>query len=234
MSNKSIRNSGGPTEIEAFIEKVKSLPERNGSGSNGRLIFAMDATASRQPSWDLACHLQSKMFEAVVTQGALSVQLCFYRGYKECKNSRWMQEAADLQRAMSKVRCMGGQTQISRVLKHALQEVEMAAIDGLVFVGDCMEENVDELCYLAGKLRIKGVPIFLFQEGYDEVAGNAFREIARISKGAYCRFDERSAQQLADLMKAVAIYATGGRQAALVYSENKPFLAHFAGQLEAK
>ena len=38
-------------------------------------------------------------------------------------------------------------------------------------------------------------------------------EIARLSGGAYCRFDPGAAHQLGELLRAVAIYAAGGLKA---------------------
>jgi hypothetical protein len=86
-------------------------------------------------------------------------------------------------------------------------------VGALVYVGDCMEEDIDHLAALAGELGLLGVPAFMFQEGDDPKAETAFREIARLTKGAYCRFDAGSAQQLRELLKAVAAYAAGGRKA---------------------
>ena len=40
-----------------------------------------------------------------------------------------------------------------------------------------------------------------------------FKEIARLTRGAYCHFDAGSARQLRELLAAVAVYATGGRKA---------------------
>ena len=71
----------------------------------------------------------------------------------------------------------------------------------------------DELCGRAGELALLGVPMFLFQEGQDARAERTFREIARLTKGAWCRFDAGSAAQLRELLTAVAVYATGGQQA---------------------
>ena len=88
-----------------------------------------------------------------------------------------------------------------------------AKVNALIYVGDCMEEDVDQLGTLAGELGLIGVPVFLFQEGRDQRAERAFREIARLSRGAYCRFDAGSARQLRELLTAVAVYATGGRKA---------------------
>ena len=75
-----------------------------------------------------------------------------------------------------------------------------------------------DLCARAGELALLGVPVFLFQEGRDATAGRAFREIARLTKGAFCRFDRGSARQLRDLLTAVAVYAAGGRKALLALS----------------
>jgi len=86
-------------------------------------------------------------------------------------------------------------------------------VNALVYVGDCMEENIDELSDLAGRLGLKGVPVFLFQEGHDPSAERAFRELARLSNGAYCRFNAGAAEQLRELLSAVAVYASGGLKA---------------------
>jgi hypothetical protein len=204
--------TAGRNDVDAFIRQVESLPQLRPSG-RGRLIVALDATASRQPSWDHACQIQGEMFEAAATVGGLEIQLVFYRGFGECKASRWYAAAADLHRVMSSVACAGGQTQIERVLDHALAETRRSRVNALVFVGDAMEENPDALCHRAGELGMLGVPLFLFHEGRDETAGRTFREMARLSRGAYCRFDAASARQLRDLLTAVAVYVAGGRAA---------------------
>jgi hypothetical protein len=207
------------SEVDAFLRQVAAMPAAKPDGGRGRLIFAMDATASREPTWDRACKLQGEMFEATAAMGGLDVQLIFYRGFNECKASRWLSNASSLHAAMRSVFCVGGQTQIGRILRHALKEAEVRRIGALVLVGDAMEEEVDELCALAGKLGLRGVPVFLFHEGHDPVAARAFKEIARLSRGAYCRFDASSAEELRALLGAVAAYAAGGRQALLDYGK---------------
>ena len=198
-------------EIDAFLDRVRTL-QPAGSGS-GRLIFAMDATMSRQPTWDLALSLQSEMFQAVKAVGGLDVQLIYFRGFNECQASRWVGDPEALARLMRQVHCEGGYTQIRKVLSRARQESEKQRVNALVYVGDCMEEDVDHLSQLAGELGLIGVPVFLFQEGHDARAERAFKEIARLSRGAHCRFDAGSARQLRELLTAVAVYATGGRKA---------------------
>lgn len=215
MSEKSrkLPAKADQAEIDAFLAKVASTPVANTSGARGRLIFAMDATASREPSWDRACHIQSEMFLETEALGGLDVQLCYYRGFREFDATPWLGSSTDLLACMRDVRCAGGMTQIGRVLKHSVAESRQEKVNALVFVGDSMEENIDELCHMAGELGILGVPAFLFHEGDDPAAERTFREIARLSGGAYCRFDASSAQQLRDLLSAVAVYAAGGRKA---------------------
>jgi hypothetical protein len=152
-------------EVADFLDKLKRAPAVHTGGGRGRLIFALDATASREPTWDRACRIQGEMFEATAGLGGLEIQLVYYRGFSECKASRWMTTAADLHRVMRSVFCVGGETQIERVLTHAIRETRSRKVNALVFVGDAMEEKVDRLCRHAGELGLLGVPIFLFHEG---------------------------------------------------------------------
>jgi len=211
--------SAPKADVETFLRKVAAMPSARPASARGRLIFAMDATASREPSWDRACKLQGEMFEATAALGGLDVQLVFYRGFNECKASRWLSNAQSLHNAMKSVFCMGGETQIARVLRHAFKASDTEKIGALVFVGDAMEESLDELCALAGKLGLRGVPVFLFHEGRDASVARAFKEIARLSGGAYCAFDSSSADELRALLGAVAAYAAGGQRALANYGE---------------
>ena len=200
-------------EVASFIEKMKTVSPAPQTGERGRLIFAMDATMSRQPTWDMALKLQADMFLAVKSIGGLDVQLAYFRSYNECRASKWVSDPEALARLMTGMRCLGGFTQIRKILVHARREAEKQKVNALVYVGDCMEEDIDHLANLAGELGLLGVPAFMFQEGHDAPAEKAFREIARLTKGAYCRFDAGSADQLRELLRAVAAYAAGGRKA---------------------
>ncbi|KAB2940909.1 MAG: VWA domain-containing protein [Hyphomicrobium sp.] len=207
-------------DVAAFIAQMKSVVPA-ATAERGRLVFAMDATMSRAPTWDMALELQGEMFAAVKAVGGLDVQLVYFRGMGECRASKWVSDPAALARLMRGVACEGGLTQIGKVLNHALDESRRRKVNALVYVGDSMEEDVDRLCARAGELALLGVPVFLFQEGGDEVAARAFREIARLTKGAFCRFDRGSARQLRDLLTAVAVYAAGGRKALLALGQQR-------------
>lgn len=210
------------TEVDAFLRSVAATPApRPGGGRRGRLMFAMDATASREPTWDRASRIQGEMFQATAALGGLDIQLVFYRGFRECRASPWIATADDLLRRMTAVRCLPGQTQVGRVLAHAVAQTGIRAVDALVFVGDCFEEDIDAVAHRAGELGLLGVPVFVFHEGGDPVARQAFQAIARLTGGAYCPFDSSSAQQLRDLLGAVAVYAAGGRAALEDFSRGR-------------
>ena len=216
---RAMSDKGLPTErekrdpVETFLEQVATTPPPRPGSGRARLIFAMDATASREPTWDQACQVQGQMFLETATLGGLDVQLVYYRGFGECRASRWVDNPSDLVRLMTGVFCLAGQTKIGRVLRHAVKETEKKRVAALVFVGDCFEENLDEVGQIAGQLGMLGVRAFLFQEGHNPQAERAFRHIAQLTNGAHCRFDSNSPRQLRDLLGAVAAYAAGGRRA---------------------
>jgi len=200
-------------DIDAFLQKVAATPPTKPAGRPGRLLFAIDATASREPTWDMACQIQSEMFASTDDIGGLQVQLAFYRGFGEMKVTQWLYSADDLVRRMVKVRCLAGRTQIRKLLRHALKETRSQKVDALVFVGDVVEEDIDELGHVAGQLGLVGTPVFVFHEGGEATSRRAFEQIAKLSGGAYCGFDAGSAQQLRELLAAVAVFSAGGRRA---------------------
>jgi len=218
-SNDSRPTAASSTEVSKFLDKVARTPVKTGPGRRGRLIFALDATASREPTWDTACQLQGRMFEETGSLGGLLIQLCFYRGFREFRAGAWCEDAGALQREMTAVRCLGGQTQIGRVLDHALAEAREQKVQALVFIGDAMEEDADALCHKAGQLGILNLPMFVFQEGGDPGVRSVFQQLARLSGGAWAPFDSSSAAQLRKLLSAVAIFAAGGRKALQDYSK---------------
>jgi hypothetical protein len=212
-TGKSLQSPASTDEVNAFLEQVTATPLRTPRGKRGRLVFAMDATASREPSWDRAEHIQATMFHETEDLGGLEVQLCHYGGLHGFHASPWCASADELLPRMTAVRCAAGLTQVGRVLDHVAAEVQRGPVNALVFVGDCVEEDLDGLAARAGKLGLLGVPAFVFQEGRDPVAERALREIARLSGGAWCPFDANSPRLLKDLLSAVAVFAAGGRKA---------------------
>lgn len=198
-------------EVARFLQKQRAI--RQFVDRSPRLMFAIDATASRQPTWDMACHLQGEMFSATAPIAALSVQLCFYRGFRDFQASGWLNDTATLRGLMTRVRCEAGQTQLQRVLRHGLDEHSRLPVRALVFIGDAIEEPADRLLDLAGQCGLRKLPLFLFQEGADAAVGQTLQQMASLSGGAHCGFDQSSAKTLQELLGAVARFAAGGRRA---------------------
>jgi hypothetical protein len=218
-------------DIAAFVNKARAMSPYS-ADARGRLIFALDATMSRQPTWDMACALQADMFREAASLGSLDIRLVYYRGLTECRASGWISDSAQLARLMGKIDCRGGNTQIGKVLAEARREAKASGVRAVVFVGDAMEEGVDDLCARAGELGMLKVPVFMFQEGHEPDAERAFREIARLTGGAWCRFDPGAAAQLRELLRAVAAYAAGGREALMRLSTRESVAARLLGQMK--
>jgi hypothetical protein len=185
--------------LTEFLERIDPI--------RGRVILAIDATASRQPTWDKSAQLQSEMFAAV--PAGLDVQLVFFRGC-ECVASQWFSNTTALAAAMRKVTCQAGITQLAKVLRHTQTENQRDKVNALVVVSDAFEESADDLYVRALELH---VPTFMFLEGTDPAVAAVYDRLAKITGGAFSQFDQKSAQHLADLLKAVAAFASGGVKA---------------------
>jgi hypothetical protein len=210
LTQSPIAGASPASMIDSFLTEAKRLGPLVDNAPRARLVFALDATMSRQPTWDLACRVQGEMFAATSEAGGLSVQLVYFRGFGECRASRWVADPRALTDLMTKISCRGGQTQIGRILRHVRTETGQTPLRVLVYVGDAMEEPIDDLCAVAGELGLLGVRAFMFHEGHDSDAAQAFQEIARLTGGAYVRFDAGAPQALSELLRAAATYATSG------------------------
>jgi hypothetical protein len=209
----SAKMPASETDVEAFLTRVRQAPAPAGQGGRGRLVLAMDATLSRQHSWDQALAIQADMFSEAGKLNGLDVQLVYFRGFGECRASKWSPDTQSLARLMSGIRCQGGHTQILRVLKHLKAEASAGKVNACVYIGDALEEPIDDLAAVAGEIGLMGVPVFMFQEGSDPQAETGFREIAKLTRGAYFRFGHDSVRVLRELLTAVAVYAAGGYKA---------------------
>ncbi len=202
-------------DVAAFLAKAKLVRTANfkqgRSTAFGRLIFALDATMSRQPTWDIACSLQSELFDVAAKDGGLAMQLAYFRGANECRASRWTRDAKDMIGWMERFECRAGRTQLGRLLTHILKEASEHRVDAVVYVGDCLEEDPDKIVGLAGDIGLHKIPVFLFQEGDDPLASTVFREAARLTGGAYGQFDPSARNVLARYLRAIARFAASQR-----------------------
>jgi len=199
--------------VAAMIKKTRA--------NRGRLIVAMDATASREVMWDVASKLMGDMFMEVAAIGGLDVQLVYYGGaYGEVKQIAWTNDVSELVDRMGTIRCSAGPTNIKGILRHIRAENDREKVNAAVFVGDAIEESPPELYDAAMGL---DVPAFWFQEGDGQVTDpnnpytqrgqrveDVMRELSKITSGAFAKFDASAAKKLGELLRAVAAFAVGG------------------------
>ena len=220
QGEKSLTKTGG-NAVAAFAARASTVAPTSSPISQAprtpRVIFAMDATASRAPTWSRAQKVQAEMFRAMEGKG--EVQLASYGG-GAFRASAWASDARELLAAMQSVHCVAGMTQISDTLAHVARENRKQRISAAVFVGDTVEENAEALIDQARRLGTLGIPVFVFHEVGSERAEPAMRSIAAVSGGAYARFqDGDPLGDLQPLLGAVAAFADGGRAALLTYGE---------------
>lgn len=206
----TVKEEAAPTPAPKAASKAQTMlgqymagRRKQGVGTgSGRLLLSLDATASRAATWTLAAKLQAEMLRSVA-RDTLDLKVVFYRG-TECKKTNWTSNSESLARSMAKVECITGLTQIKKILEHALAEEQ---VDAVIFVGDAMEESIDELSGLASDLGAQERPVFMFQEGDDTAVERAFKTIAERSGGAYFKFGTGSPQavkQFADTLNEIA------------------------------
>jgi hypothetical protein len=188
--------------VDTFLRKNR---ESMAAGGRGRLIFALDATGSRGPTWNTAIQLQSEMFAEAAKAGGLQVQLVFFRG-TECQASNWTTNANTLADKMSSVTCKIGMTQWAKVIDHIRREHQNKPVSAAVLIGDCCEEPADMLYSKTMGLQM----LFVFQEGDDPVASTVFPELARRTGGAHFAFGSNSAGALGALLQGIAVFVAGG------------------------
>ena len=176
----------------------------------------MDATASREPTWDRACRIQGEMFEATAALGGLDIQLVYYRGFGECKASRWV--------AMRGAICAGHDARSLRRrrdadragARHAMARDRPAQGEraGLRRRRDRGEAST-RLCRAGRRARpARRARSSSSTKAATRSRGAPSRQIARLTKGAYCPFDSSSAEHAAGpALRAVATFAAGGRLA---------------------
>ena len=187
-------------QVAEFLRKQRT--------ARGRIAFVIDATASREPTWDAASQLQAEMFSEAARLGSLELMVVYFRGADEVGASNWTSDARELQHFMGRIRCEGGYTKYARAFERVRQEHQRQPINAVIIIGDMIEEKPPSPIYdaVAGL----GVPCFCFQEGNDPELRPVFEKIRDLTGGAYHAFDAGSIAQLRELLQAVARFAVGG------------------------
>jgi len=189
---------------------------------NPRVILAL-ANHGRSPGWDRAKALQRQMFDAAVGSG-LEMKFAFYgpddaAGVRRCRiTTRWINDPDDMAGLMDRAECnCGCYVYIRDALGQAVKENEDRPMHAVIFVGDAFHDDpdgLDEAVISANRLRRAGTRLFLLQQGDDPITARRLQYLAKVSGGAYFRFDPRTQeQQFSEICEAISAYATGGEEA---------------------
>jgi hypothetical protein len=171
-----------------------------------RLVFAVDATASRSAAWGAAKKLQDKLFAAV--PGELDVALAVHGGNKLHTFTPFTANAMELRKLAATVRCRAGHTRLLDILARSLN----TGASVMVYIGDVFEESERKALHLASLLKRNKTRVIVLHDrtGQDFDGGEVFRAIAEITGGAVLPFDHSSLERLGELLEAVAVLAVGG------------------------
>jgi len=207
---KNIRDMIARTKEEkAKVQEVLRKQKTN-------IIFAVDATASREHFWSETIKIQDKMFSTAQKAGAnLHAQLVSYSGETfdgEIHRTPWHNDAHALSDHLRSVRCAPSQTQIEKVFRHALNECCKRDVHALILVGDSYEENVPTLVRLASQINQKGIKLFMFHDTKTTCTAEdtltVFKKIAKAAEGFYVPFNVGDLAVLGDYLKVVGALAT--------------------------
>jgi hypothetical protein len=175
-----------------------------------RIGFLVDATGSRNKTWERAQGIQSKMFRAAYGIKAIKLRLVHFGG-GSLTTRNWDDDTKSVAANMAAVRCQAGLTQILEGLQSFIDETPEDRATAIILIGDYFEECSTQAKITAVRLKDMGIKVYSFIEGNDHTAQTVFRNLAEISGGKFARFGDDL--PLADLCQGVALLASGGKKA---------------------
>jgi hypothetical protein len=205
--------------LERILAKEAEKPIAPGTA---RVLLAL-ANHARAPGWDRAKVLQGRMFEAASHSG-LEMKFAFYaedddNGVRRCRITKhWIANSNDMASIMDRAECSCGcYVNIRSVLQQAVKENQDRPMRAVIIVGDAFhddQDSLDEAALAANQLRREGTQVFLIQQGDDLITARRLQYLARVSGGAYFRFDPRTQEwQFSEMWKVMSVYAAGGEEA---------------------
>jgi len=188
----------------------KHTGNQEGSQEGLGIGFLIDATGSREDTWEQAQGIQAKMFKSAAGLQTIRLRLAYFGG--DCLNSPgWMNSPARVAKHMAAVRCRTGLTQIIEGLHSFIQEAPENRAAAIILVGDAFEEDADQAEHAGTMLKKMGIRVFSFIEGNDPTAQSVFQRLAEITGGKFAKFG--SDLPLSDLCEGVALLTSGGEKA---------------------
>lgn len=211
---------GAKEQISTSKQRIKVMQQKETDARNHSLsvetniIFAVDATASREQFWNESMAMQNNLFSVIKGLDLnLNVQLVSYGGLSSFTESSWHNSASMLKYSMEQIKCNAGGSQIGKVLQHTLSATSSKDVHALVFVGDSCEEKIKKLIPLAEQLKDKKVFPFIFDDGKNSTARNsntekAFQAMADSGGGVCASFSIRDMSVFREYFKVASAIAS--------------------------
>jgi hypothetical protein len=207
MSNTKQLTTNRKNLLARAVDRYK---ERAALKRGVRIGFLVDATASRENTWEQAQTIQAKMFRSASGLRALKLRLVYFGGNRLTKLN-WNDNARNIAAHMAEVRCHSGLTQIIPGLQAFIDEKPENRADAIILIGDCFEEDAATAAKTAALLKAKGIKVFSFIEGEDWTAHSVFKTLATVTGGKFAKFGNEL--PLDDLCEGVALMTSGGEKA---------------------
>src|ERR1700733_3610098 len=185
-------------------------PGETGAPGRPRLIFAVDATASREPAWTAARKVTDALVKAL--PGELDVALAGHGGSRVHTFTAFTNSAATLRDRAAGVACEAGMTRLLPILSTSLRQPGVRVV---VYIGDVFEESLNHGRRLADAMGTQGTKLIVLHDTADPGArrdAEVFWDLTKRTGGCVLPFNAAASSRLRDLLSAVAVYAVGGEK----------------------
>lgn len=172
-----------------------------------RLVFAVDATASREAAWASAKKITDRMFGVI--PNALDVALAVHGGDDLHTFTTFSADVDAFRKQAAAVDCESGVTRLCDIMARTL---DAGGVRVMSYIGDAFEEDADEALKLADRFRLRGIQAVMLSDGAEGKPLEVFRQIAERTGGAVLDFRAGDAALMGELLAGVATLAIGGRR----------------------
>src|SRR5271165_2696119 len=185
-------------------------PTETAAPSRPRLVFAVDATASREPAWAAARRVTDALVKAL--PGELDVALAVHGGSRVHTFTAFTNDARTLRDRAAGVSCQAGMTRLLPILATTLKQQSVRVV---IYIGDVFEESLPHGRDLADSLGARGTKLIVLHDTSDNGArrdAEIFWDLAKRTGGCVLPFNANTPDRLRDILSAVAVYAVGGEK----------------------
>jgi hypothetical protein len=208
MATTIVTASASPAAALFSVLRHAEPPMETITPARPRLVFAVDATASREPAWAAARQVTDALVKAL--PGQLDVALAVHGGSRVHTFTPFTSNAATLRDRAAGVACQAGMTRLLPILSTSLKH---PAVRVVIYIGDVFEESVIQGRRLADNMGQRGTKLIVLHDTADPAArldAEVFWDLAKRTGGCVLPFNASASGRLRELLSAVAVYAVGG------------------------